>query len=138
MGITYEINPAIEVEGFIALLRSSTLAERRPVDNLATIRSMLKHANLLICAREGGQLVGIARSVTDFDYCCYLSDLAVDETYQQQGIGRELIRLTRQQLGPKCKLILLSAPAAVDYYPKLGFEKHPQAWLLSGEERLVR
>lgn len=74
--------------------------------------------------------------MTDFSYCCYLSDLAVAREFQGQGIGRELIRQTRGRLGPRCKLLLLSAPAAVDYYPKLGFRKHPQAWYLDADQPL--
>ena len=137
MPVTYEINPPIDVEAFISLLKRSTLAERRPVEDAATMSGMIENANLTVCAKEGDKLIGIARSVTDFSYCCYLSDLAVDESYQQQGIGRELIRLSRERLGPKCKLILLSAPAAGDYYPKLGFEKHPQAWVLNADDSLL-
>jgi len=81
-------------------------------------------------------LIGVARSVTDFEYCCYLSDLAVDEGYQKKGIGRELIRHTQAKLGPKAKLILLSAPKAEGYYPKIGFEPHRSAWILSASAKL--
>ena len=128
--ITYRTNKIISVEQFVELLRKSTLGERRPLDDIDCLKSMLDNANITITAWEGEKLIGISRSITDFSYCCYLSDLAVDETYQKKGIGKELIRLTQSQLGPKCKLILLSAPAAVDYYPKIGFEKHPQCWVL--------
>lgn len=76
----------------------------------------------------GASLVGVARSVTDFTFCCYLSDLAVDRKYQKRGVGKNLIRMTRQALGRKGKLILLSAPAAVGYYPKIGFDRHNQAF----------
>jgi ribosomal protein S18 acetylase RimI-like enzyme len=95
------------------------------------MEGMVRNANLTVTAWAGEQLVGVARSVTDFSYCCYLSDLAVDREFQRRGIGRELIARTQAELGPRCNLILLSAPAAVDYYPKLGFEKHPQAWMLA-------
>ena len=81
--------------------------------------------------------MGVARSVTDFAYCCYLSDLAVDEAYQHKGIGRELIRLTKSKLGPKANLILLSAPKAVTYYPKIGLEAHPSAWILKPDRNIV-
>ncbi len=98
--------------------------------------AMLQHANLLCTAWDGEKLVGVARSVTDFEYCCYLSDLAVDEKYQKQGIGRELIRQTQSKLGDKAKIILLSAPKASDYYPKIGFDLHPSAWILPAERKL--
>jgi predicted N-acetyltransferase YhbS len=82
-------------------------------------------------------LVGVARSVTDFEYCCYLSDLAVDVDYQKLGIGKELIRRTQARLGPEAKIILLSAPKAEDYYPKLGFRRHDSAWTLPARQALT-
>ena len=98
------------------------------------MQGMLDNANLLVTAYAEGTLIGVARSITDFHYCCYLADLAVDKAFQRQGIGRELIRRTRAQLGKHCRLILLAAPAAVDYYPHIGFEPHPQAWIVQPEE----
>ena len=79
MKIHYEHSRQIRDDEFVDLLRRSTLAERRPVDDPNCIRAMLQHANLLCTAWDGSKLVGVARSVTDFEYCCYLSDLAVDE-----------------------------------------------------------
>ncbi len=130
MLIRYEHSQAITESQFIDLLWRSTLAERRPVDDAKSIAAMLQHGNLLCTAWAGERLVGVARSVTDFEYCCYLSDLAVDASHQKQGIGRELIRLTQSRLGERAKLILLAAPGAVAYYPKLGFEAHTSAWLI--------
>ena len=126
--ITYQVEPDLEAEEFIAVLEASTLAARRPVSDRTCIEGMLAHADLIITARTSVRLVGVARSVTDFHYCCYLSDLAVDGRHQRYGIGTRLIRETQARLRPTCRLTLLSAPAAVDYYPKVGFEHHPQAW----------
>ena len=126
--ITYQTDKAISPTQFIALLKKTSLGERRPLDYSACIEGMLKNADLLVTAWDGEQLVGIARSVTDFSYCCYLSDLAVDEAYQKQGIGRRLIRETEKALAQTCKIILLAAPQAVDYYPHIGFTRHPSAW----------
>jgi len=134
--ITYKVNEPLTIDEFIEVLKTSTLAERRPTNDLKCMEGMVKNSNLTVSAMCGNKLIGVARSVTDFHYCCYLSDIAVDVEYQNRDIGRELIRITRQQLGKHCKLILLSAPAAVDYYPKLGFKKHPQAWYLDDDEKL--
>jgi predicted N-acetyltransferase YhbS len=130
MSISYQISQPITESEFVDLLERSTLAERRPVEDSKCIQGMLENADLLCTAWHDGKLVGVARSVTDFEYCCYLSDLAVDESYQKQGIGRELIRLTQSRLGAKAKLILLSAPNAAEYYPKIGFAAHPSAWVI--------
>ena len=136
MEIAYRVSQQISVDEFINLLRRSMLAERRPVDDRACIEGMLKNANLLVTAWDQDRLVGIARSVTDFSYCCYLSDLAVDLEYQKRGIGKRLIAETQQCLEPRCGIILLSAPAAVEYYPHIGFEHHPQAWILPRSKNL--
>lgn len=134
--IQYKHSRQISDSEFIDVLRRSTLAERRPVDDRVCIRAMLQYSNLLWTAWDGELLVGVARSLTDFEYCCYLSDLAVDERYQKMGIGRELIRLTRSRLGRKAKIILLAAPKAKTYYPKVGFSSHKSAWVLdAGEKR---
>jgi ribosomal protein S18 acetylase RimI-like enzyme len=136
MEIEYKTNTKISPEQFVNVLKNSSLAERRPIDDAECISSMLKNANLLVSAWVGAQLVGVARSVTDFSYCCYLSDLAVDVEYQKMGIGQGLIETTQKSLGPNCKIILLSAPAAVEYYPHIGFEHHPQAWLLPSSKQV--
>lgn len=136
MKLRYETSRQISADEFIDLLRRSTLAARRPVDDRQCIEAMLRHGNLLCTAWDENKLVGVARSVTDFDYCCYLSDLAVDEQYQKKGIGKELIRLTKSKLGPIANLILLSAPKAEAYYPKIGFTAHHSAWILRGHEPL--
>ena len=132
--IVYTTERTISATEFVDLLKRSTLAERRPVDNVECIDLMVRHADLMVTAWSGDSLVGVARSVTDFGYCCYLSDLAVDRSFQRSGIGRQLIRLTQQQLWPQCKLILLSAPAASDYYPHIGFTQHQSAWVLQQDE----
>lgn len=134
MNITYTTERTVSVEEFRSILNRSTLGERRPVNDDTVLSSMIEHANLTCAAWEGSKLVGIARSVTDFDYCCYLSDLAVDTDYQNHGIGKELISLTRSKLGPNATLILLSAPKATGYYPKIGFTKHESAWTMKAEQ----
>jgi ribosomal protein S18 acetylase RimI-like enzyme len=136
MSIQYQHDRKISPAEFVDLLKRSTLAERRPVDEEQVIEAMLQHANLLCTAWDDYKLVGIARSVTDFAYCCYLSDLAVDTAYQKRGIGKELIRLTQSRLGNMAKIILLAAPKAELYYPKLGFEAHRSAWILPSRKQL--
>ncbi|WP_353202211.1 GNAT family N-acetyltransferase [Polynucleobacter sp.] len=128
--ITYRDEAQITAAQAIDLYIRSSLAERRPVDNLQTFKSMLKHANLTITAWDGDQLIGISRSLTDFAYVAYLADLAVDQKYQQQGIGKKLIEETQIHLGPDCMIVLLAAPNANDYYQHIGFEHNPRAWTL--------
>ena len=138
VSITYEINTPISPEQFIELLNNCSLGARRPLDNRLVIKAMLDNADLLVTVwanavveevREGRVLIGVARCVTDFAYCCYLSDIAVSEDYQHRGIGKLMIKKIEQQLPPSCKIILLSAPQASNYYPKIGFSKHENAWV---------
>lgn len=100
------------------LYRSAGLV--RPVDDLARLSNMLQQANLLVTAWDGEVLVGLARTLTDFCYCAYLSDLAVRNEYQRQGIGRRLLVLTKEAVGEESMLLLLSVPAALAYYPTAG------------------
>lgn len=133
--ISYQLGNDLTLEVVLELYRASTLGERRPVDDPERMALMLRHANLVVTAWEGDLLVGIARSVSDFSYCTYLSDLAVRRSHQRLGVGRELIRRTRDR-GGQATVILLSAPAAVEYYPRVGFTHHPQAWLLTPNAQL--
>ena len=128
--IRYSAVEPVTTDQYLDVLQRSGFAERRPVDDFECIRDMVANANLLATAWHGAQLIGVARSVTDFAYCCYLSDLAVDEKFQKSGIGRQLIHETRRRLGPRCRIVLLAAPKAVDYYPKVGFTRHDSAWVL--------
>lgn len=128
--IRYASTELIDANQFIDVLKRSGLAERRPVDDLATIEGMLRGASILITAWHDELLVGVSRAISDFSYCTYLSDLAVDVAYQKQGIGKELIRLTHEVAGPTSSLILLSAPAATGYYPRIGMAPHNSCWTL--------
>ena len=130
MNITYRNDAKISIETAIDLYRRSTLGERRPVDRPDIFAGMLDNANLIITAWHDERLVGIARSLTDFTYVAYLADLAVDLAYQRHGIGKRLVDETKHRLGDECMLVLLAAPKANDYYPKLGFEHNPRAWVL--------
>ena len=140
--VTYQINTPITPFQFIEVLKKCSLGERRPIDSPFVMKGMLDNANLLVTAwvseaheeavndsESNKTLIGVARCVTDFSYCCYLSDIAVDEAYQNQGIGKSMIKKIEQQLPPSCKIILLSAPQASEYYPKIGFTKHENAWV---------
>jgi GNAT superfamily N-acetyltransferase len=119
----------------IDLYKASTLGERRPIDDKAIMADMVRHANLVVTAWEGDLLIGIARTLTDFTYVGYLADLAVRESHQRQGLGVQLIQKTREKMGPRSMLVLLAAPKAVDYYPKIGFTKHDSAWTLMATDR---
>lgn len=101
---------------------------KRPTQDLKRIETMLLHANLVVTAwahttegetAAGETLVGIARSLTDFCYCCYLSDLAVKKSHQHQGIGIRLMEETKTAIGEQTMLLLLAAPQALEYYPKV-------------------
>ena len=129
--IDYRVGNKLKLDEVIELYRASTLGERRPVDERERMAQMLANANLVITAWDGALLVGISRSLTDFSYVTYLADLAVRQSHQKQGIGKELVRRTRMESGPLTKIVLLAAPKAVGYYPHIGFTHHPEAWILS-------
>ncbi|QDV34373.1 hypothetical protein ElP_22580 [Tautonia plasticadhaerens] len=127
--VTYAVEPDLAADAFLDVLARSTLAERRPVSEPGTIEGMLRHADLIVTARLGERLVGVSRAITDFSYCTYLSDLAVDRAHQRLGIGRELVRLTHEHAGRHTNLILLAAPLARSYYPRIGMQPHDSCWI---------
>jgi predicted N-acetyltransferase YhbS len=133
--ILYKIGNDVSIDEFVELLKMSTLAERRPIHNQAVMEAMLEHADLIVSAWDGNEIVGIATTLTDFHRVADLADLAVHADYQRTGIGKELIERTREELEPTCSVILLSAPKANDYYPKIGFENNPRAWVLDSKEK---
>ena len=130
MPIAYSVEPDLSPKAFRTILIASTLADRRPADDLDQLERMLRQANIVVTARNSGRLVGVARAITDFSYCCYLSDLAVDVAYQRQGIGRRLIDETRMTAGDRATLILLSAPAAASYYAHIGMKQAQNCWTI--------
>ena len=136
MNLQFKVNEPITADQFISLLNNSTLGARRPTENRACMEGMVRNSNLMVTAWDGSLLVGVARSVTDFHYACYLSDLAVDKQYQKSGIGRRLQALTREQLEPSCQLILLAAPAANGYYEPLGYKHNDRCWVLAPGDSL--
>jgi predicted N-acetyltransferase YhbS len=130
MNITYRNNIKISADQFIDVLKRSTLSERRPVDDRDRIEKMLQHGNIIVTAWHGDVLIGVSRALADFSFCCYLSDLAVDEAFQKQGIGKELIRLTHEAAGNNTTLLLLAAPKAVNYYPRIGMEQFKECFII--------
>jgi len=134
--ILYAIEPELSVEEFADVLLRSTLAERRPMDQPDLMAGMLRHADLIVTARDAaGRLVGISRAISDFSFCTYLSDLAVDQGVQARGIGRELIRRTHEAAGLHTQLILLAAPKARTYYPHIGMTQHESCWVIDRRPR---
>lgn len=128
MPIEFALEPDLPAAQFQEILIASTLSERRPAQDLARLEKMLRNASIIVTAREGDRLVGASRAITDFAYCCYLSDLAVDAEFQRQGIGARLIAETHSAAGDGTTLILLAAPAAEAYYPRLGMQHQPNCW----------
>jgi ribosomal protein S18 acetylase RimI-like enzyme len=130
MTIAYGLEPDLDAREFRDVLVSSTLGARRPVGDPARLERMLREADLIVTARKADRLVGVARSVTDFSYCCYLSELAVDAAFQRRGIGRRLICETREAAGQDTTLVLIAAPAAEAFYPHVGLQRAPSCWVI--------
>ncbi len=132
--IAYRTGNELDLDLVLELYQESGLGERRPIDDRQIFAAMLAHANLVVTAWDQDLLVGIARTLTDFAYVGYLSDLAVRRSHQKQGIGIGLIQRTRERMGPRSMLVLLAAPLAREYYPKLGFTRHDSAWILRASD----
>ena len=126
--ITYISGKKLDLDQVIELYRISTLGERRPIEKREVVKDMIDNADVIITAWDDDKLVGLARTLTDYSYVAYLADLAVHANYQKQGIGRNLIEKTKEQLNPGCFITLLAAPKAKEYYAKVGFTHNPKAW----------
>jgi GNAT superfamily N-acetyltransferase len=135
--ISYRTGNDLDLDEVIELYVASTLGVRRPVDDRERMAAMLANANLIVTAWDDDLLVGIARALSDFSFITYLSDLAVRESHQRRGIGKELMRRVQKTGGPQAKLLLLAAPAAEKYYPHVGFTHHPQAWILNPDQAIL-
>jgi ribosomal protein S18 acetylase RimI-like enzyme len=120
----------LDLHDVLEVYRSSGLGERRPIADTERMAAMVRNANLILTCRIDGELVGIARSISDFSYVTFLSDIAVSRAHQRSGIGRALIEATQKE-APRAKIVLLSAPAATGFYPRIGFNRHESAWVLS-------
>lgn len=132
MNIVYRKDAELTVDEAIDLYKRPTLGSRRPVHRPDIFNGMLQNADLIVTAWHAETLVGIARTLTDFTYVAYLADLAVDAALQRHGIGRQLVQETKRCLEPECMIVLVSAPGANSFYPKIGFENNPRAWILRG------
>ncbi|MBW7457989.1 GNAT family N-acetyltransferase [Paenibacillus sepulcri] len=128
MAIAYKINAPLLSGDVSDVFKSSGI--KRPADDLDRIQRMIDNADINVSAWDGDKLIGLARAITDFSYCCYLSDLAVSQEYQKSGVGTELVRQLRAYLGDEVSLLLISAPTAMDYYPRIGFEKNDRAFII--------
>ena len=128
MEIIYRNDITPQSDQIIDVYNSSGI--NRPTTDKQRIERMYTNSNLILTAWDNDKLVGISRSLTDFCYCCYLSDLAVRKEYQKSGIGRKLIHLTKEKIGEQTTLILLAAPSAMGYYPKVGMQKIDNGFII--------
>lgn len=126
--VEYKVNVFLSETAIIEIFKSSGII--RPVHDKERIKTMFQNANLIVSAWLGDELVGLSRAVTDFSYCCYLSDLAVKKEHQRKGIGRRLVEITKERIGDKAMLLLLAAPKAIEYYPKIGLEKVENGFMI--------
>ena len=126
--IQYQKNEKITANQLAEVFKASGI--RRPVEDKPRLEKMLKHADILVTAWDGEKLIGVARALTDYSYCCYLSDLAVDQGYQHKGIGKQLILEVEKEIGEEASLILLASPSAMDYYPKVGFTRIENGYMI--------
>ena len=136
MEIKYSFDKRPTVEQIIELYDNSGLP--RPTHDKERIQKMFDNSNLIVTAWNNELLVGVSRSITDWVWSCYLSDLAVRSDYKKEGIGRKLIDLTKEKVGEQSMVLLLSVPAAMEYYPKVGFKKQESSFIIDRAEWKIK
>lgn len=127
--IEYKHNKDLSADDLSRVFEASGI--KRPYHDLERLQRMIDNSDIIICAWDHDKLIGVARAITDYSYCCYLSDLAVDLDYQKLGIGKQLVELLRERLGEEISLVLLSAPSAVDFYPRIGFDHSDKCFVIA-------
>ncbi|MDX1678771.1 GNAT family N-acetyltransferase [Arsukibacterium sp.] len=132
MSVSFSVVTEVELSEAIALYVASGI--NRPTHQPERMQLMLQHANLIITARQQGRLVGLARCLTDYSFVVYIADLLVDKAWQQQGIGGRLLAEVQRLTGPQVQQLLLSAPSAMSYYPKVGFSPLSNAFAIARKE----
>ena len=130
LNITYKIDVIPDIEQLIDLFNCSDYFPIKDKTDLGRIEKMFNNSNIVITAWESGKLIGLSRALSDFSYCCYLSDLCVRNEYKRNGIGKELVRLAKQIAGDECKLILQSSPNALSFYKKIGMKNIDSAFII--------
>ncbi len=125
--IEYRVGGPVHAHELAAVFQSAGLS--RPIDDLDRMQRMIDGADLLVSARHGSKLVGIARAISDGCFACYLPDLAVDAGYKGCGVGRRLLELVRESIGPEVMLVLLAVPDAVEFYERIGLERYTDAFI---------
>jgi GNAT superfamily N-acetyltransferase len=126
--IRYGDGESLDVADVVRVFEASGI--NRPIDAPERIARMFAASNVVLSAWSGNRLVGVCRALTDFSYCCYLSDLAVDQAFQGQGIGTQLVAALRRKLGEEVSIVLLSAPGAMSWYPEAGFSALENAFTI--------
>lgn len=126
--IRYQVNGPVDPGAAATLFRDSGI--HRPDDDLERVAQMIERANLMVTAWNGAELVGMARALTDWCYCCYLSDLAVSRQLQRCGIGTALLERVKEEIGDAVTLVLVASPEAAQFYNRIGLPRSDQAFVL--------
>ncbi|MCQ4088421.1 GNAT family N-acetyltransferase [Saccharibacillus sp. JS10] len=126
--ITYSEDKRLNATDVAKVFEKSGI--KRPHEDIDRVQRMIDNSDIMISAWDGNKMIGIARALTDYSYSCYLSDLAVDRDYQNQGIGKQLVNRLQDLLGDETSLVLISSPAAIEFYPLIGFEKTDKAYII--------
>lgn len=129
MSIIYSFDKRPNADQIIELYDNCGLP--RPTNDKERIQKMFDNSNLIVTAWHNDLLVGVSRSITDWVWSCYLADLAIRQEYKKAGIGRQLIKLTKDKVGEQSMVLLLSVPTAMEYYPKVGFVKQESSFILN-------
>ena len=91
----------------------------KPIAGAARLQVMIDETQLVLSVWDDEHLIGFARCLTDFEYCCYLSDILILPAYEGHQIGRQLIATLQAYIGPRVTLSLRAADSAVGFYERI-------------------
>jgi ribosomal protein S18 acetylase RimI-like enzyme len=120
MTVIYAQEQDLPAADYISVVGATIMRDRRPIGNPERVDRMLRGSNMIVAARENGSIVGVLRAISDGDWVCYVSDLAVRDDHQHKGIGKGLLDACKAILGPGIVLVLVAYPEAEAFYRRLG------------------
>ena len=86
------------------------------------LAAAMQHYGSVFSAWDGDKLVGLISAMDDGGMTAYIHYLLVDPQYQKMGIGKQLLRMMKEQYADYLRILLVAMDAEIGFYQHCGFE----------------